>query len=401
MSKPTITRYQPHKTVIGDNTSAKSRILNRLRRWRMLGIVILVALLTALLLAVLRPGGSKVTLHPDNAEHNGAMAVTQILQQQGVSVHETGAIGDAVANADANTTVFVYDSYFIAPESYKEILDRGANLVITKPSFDTTHELNLGLTTGSHDWDQDPHELVPAQCEAPSAVNANEVPAGATGFTLDDGYQTELCFTVDGLGAYAASEDGRVHLFAEDLPFMNSNLTIGGNAALTLGALGAKENLIWVIPSMSENDLGDPEAPTMLDFLPPWFDAVFLLAVFTALFLALWRGRRMGPLVTEPLPVEVRGAEATVGLGRMYRRGDEVAHAASALRAGTALRCAQRLGIAPTASGEAIASAIAHATNRTYEDIAGLLLGAAVQNENDLIALAQMLDHLESEVHAS
>ena len=39
------------------------------------------------------------------------------------------------------------------------------------------------------------------------------------------------------------------------------------------------------------------------------------------LLLALWRARRLGPVVAEPLPVVVRAAETVEGRARLYRRG--------------------------------------------------------------------------------
>ena len=58
----------------------------------------------------------------------------------------------------------------------------------------------------------------------------------------------------------------------------------------------------------------------------------------------LWRGRRLGPLVVEPLPVVVKAVESTQGRGRLYRRVRDRAHAAEILRAATARRLAARLG---------------------------------------------------------
>ena len=45
----------------------------------------------------------------------------------------------------------------------------------------------------------------------------------------------------------------------------------------------------------------------------------------------LWRGRRLGPLVVEPLPVVVKAVESTQGRGRLYRRVRDRAHAAGIL----------------------------------------------------------------------
>ncbi len=57
----------------------------------------------------------------------------------------------------------------------------------------------------------------------------------------------------------------------------------------------------------------------------------------------LWRGRRLGPLATEPLPVVVKAIETTRSRGRLYRKSGDRAHAADALRSATRARAATRL----------------------------------------------------------
>lgn len=402
MSSPVVTHHTPQKTVIGDNTTGLSRLKVRVAKWRTLAILIVSVLVFGFLISVIRPGGSTVPMHPNNAEPGGAMAVTQILKNHGVKIRQTGSASQAASWANSNTTVFIYDTFVVDSQLYKNMLDRGANLVIVEPTSNTINELDIPITSATQKHGNDAYDLVPANCESEHAQAANQVWGGTSGFELTDGSDATLCFSRDEVGPYAESADGRVSLFAKPTFFTNENLAVGGHAALTLRALGQRENVVWLIPSLSQNSaFDDDEEVSMFDFLPPWFNAVFILFVFAALTIAIWRGRRMGRLVTEPLPVVVRGAESTVGLGNMYRRSAAVSHAGDALRAGTALRCAQRLGVAPTASGKEVTSAIAHAINRPYEEVAALLLGGSPRTETDLIDLAQQLDRLESEVHSS
>ncbi len=400
MSNPTITTHRPQKTVIGDGTTGRSRFQARLRRWRALIIILISILVIGAITILIRPAGNSIPLHPDNAEENGGMALATILQEQGVSVDVTSSVSEAAQRADSNTTVLAYDAHFVGSYIYDDVIDAGANLVLVDPDYSTLGHLTSGLKRAQHESGHDSRQLVPADCPDPHAQAAGSIQAGSSGFSRDSDSPADVCFVTDEVGPYASAAGGQIRLFAEAGPLTNKELATAGNAALTLRALGEKERVIWVIPSLTQAGV-ETEETSMMDFLPPWFDTVIVLGVAVTVFLALWRGRRMGRLVTEPLPVEVRAAETTIGLGRMYRRSNEIDHAARALRAGTALRCAQRLGVSPTASGTAVASAIAHAINRPFEEVAGLLLGPEPRTENQLINLAQMLDHLESEVHAS
>jgi hypothetical protein len=193
--------------------------------------------------------------------------------------------------------------------------------------------------------------------------------------------------------------DRRVAALAEPSVLTNALLADGGNAALALRLLGRQDRLVWYVPSF--DDIGSTEAsgPALGDLLPPWAGPLALQALVVTLVAALWRGRRLGRLVTEPLPVTVQAAEATRGRGRLYRRSRSYGHAAASLRAGTASRSTARLGLPRSAGALAVIDAIAHATGRPTETVAALLYGPPPTDDAGLTELARRLDDLESEVH--
>ena len=65
---------------------------------------------------------------------------------------------------------------------------------------------------------------------------------------------------------------------------------------------------------------------------------ILLLLVFLAA--AFWRGRRLGPLVVENLPVVVRASETMEGRARLYQKSSARLHALDALRIGAIQRLA-------------------------------------------------------------
>src|SRR4029079_9085813 len=95
------------------------------------------------------------------------------------------------------------------------------------------------------------------------------------------------------------------------------------------------------------------------ELLPPVVPILALQRLLVVVVTAIWRGRRLGRLVTEKLPVVVRAGETTRGRGRLYRRGRSHGHAAAALRAGTAARSAARLGLPRSAGAPVVVDAIA------------------------------------------
>ncbi len=91
--------------------------------------------------------------------------------------------------------------------------------------------------------------------------------------------------------------------------------------------------VVWLLPGA---DAEGPGPPSVWSIFPPWIGrAVWQLALI-GLLVAFWRGRRLGPVVSEPLPVVVRAAEVVEGHGRLYLRAAARDRAAAALRAGTA-----------------------------------------------------------------
>ena len=197
-----------------------------------------------------------------------------------------------------------------------------------------------------------------------------------------------------------AESDGRRIVALSDMaPLTNQHLAEQGNAALVLRALGRHERLVWYIPSLDDVGTGGETEAAPAQLLPPVVPLLALQLLLVVAVVALWRGRRLGRLVTENLPVVVRAGETTRGRGRLYRRGRSYGHAAAALRAGTAARSAGRLGLPRSAPAPLVVDAIARAAGRRPADVEALLYGPPPTDDRGLARLARDLDHLESEVH--
>src|SRR5699024_6864925 len=151
----------------------------------------------------------------------------------------------------------------------------------------------------------------------------------------------------------------------------------------------------WYVPDPADTfGLAEQAGPPTL---VPTVVAVQVLIALLAF--AFWRGRRLGRVVVEPLPVIVRATETTRGRGRLHRRAGAYAHAGAALRAGTIARVAAGVGLPRSADGPAVVDALARATARPPEQIDSLLYGPPPADDAALLALTQALDTLESEVH--
>jgi len=196
--------------------------------------------------------------------------------------------------------------------------------------------------------------------------------------------------------AQVAVGGGRtVTLLGSGSVFTNARLARAGNAALGLNLLGGHQRLVWYVAS---TELAPGGSQSLDDLLPEWVGVVVLQLVVVVLLAALWRGRRLGPVVAEPLPVVVRAAEATEGRARLYRRGGARDRAGELLRAASRNRLRPLVGASQTTGRDELVALVAVRSARSTSEVAGLLYGAAPRDDAGLVRLADELDALERTV---
>ncbi|MFC8191153.1 DUF4350 domain-containing protein [Cellulomonas sp. NPDC057328] len=386
--------------VLGDGTTGRTRAAGRWQRLRPWLVVAAVVVLGVLVLLLPAPPSSTTPGAPDNAGAGGARALAQVLGRQGVEVEYVRTTSAAEAAAARGGTVLVIGDVWLLPEQVERLAALDNDLVLV----DAEWALSLvapDLTTGG---DVSPRGVRTAACDDPDAVAAGTVTAA--GSVEDTTGGATVCFPPAGgpatEGAYVVLEqDGRRVTALSDLtPLTNDAIADEGNAALALRALGRHDHLVWYVPSLDDAGAARPdESGASLTDLVPWVRPVTLWLLLVLAVVVLWRARRLGPVVAEPLPVVVRSAEATRGRGRLYRRGRAHGHAAAALRAGTATRTAHRLGLPRSTPAPALVDAVARASGRPSDHVEQLLYGPPPTDDAGLQRLADDLHHLESEVH--
>lgn len=387
--------------VVGDGTTARSRASRRWSGARLPVLIALVVLLTAVGIPLLQGRTSSTPLAPDNPGPSGTRALAHVLGDQGVDVRYVRSSTEVADRAGPGTTLVVASSDGLTPGAVDTVLGTGADLVLLAP--------DAALLERATDGAVEPAGLEPtvgvaraAVCTDPDATAAGSLTSSGEGLRAPD-----VCFPFTGdqaAGAYAVHEraDGVRVVIVDDATFTtNGAITSGGNAALALRVLGRHADAVWYLPVPEVTSIPGEPAPRggVLSLLPRASGAVGLAALLTVVMAAWWRGRRLGPVVAEDLPVVVPAAEATRGRGRLYRRGRAHGHAGAALRAGAAERMAARLGITRAAQPGALVEAVARATGRPAPDVSGLLYGPPPQDDQQLLTLTAQLDQLESEVY--
>jgi hypothetical protein len=212
-----------------------------------------------------------------------------------------------------------------------------------------------------------------------------------------DAYRAKGCFRSP-VGVLVAEPRAGLTVLGAPEVLSNDQVLDGDNAAVALRLLGQRQRLVWYVPSLA--DLGGSDSVSVGSLLPDWLRPALWLLLATAVVTIAWRGRRLGPLTREPLPVTVKAVETTRNLGRLYRRSGDRRHAAETLRSAARTRLAERLRLPRQVDAERLVADVAQRTGRPHAEIDALVGPASRPPSDDkaLAALAQQLGELDREV---
>ena len=365
------------------------------RRHRAAWVIGGVAVVAAVL-SVLAGGGDTGTttpLDPANPGPEGARAVARVLEGDGVDVTVArGAeeLEDLVLDGDA--TVVVTSAENLAESTVRRLRDHvgGRRLVVVEPPPLVVEELDGSVQPSS----LPEAGRVEADCSHPLLRDLSLQVDHATGFRGGAAH----CFPVDGSYFYTETDDGVALLGAGQI-LTNDQVTRADNAAAALRLLGQSRSLVWYVADLSDQTAGD--SVSLRSLLPPWILPGLWVGLLALVLLVVWRGRRLGPLVTEPLPVVVRAIESTRGRGQLYRRANDRRHAADALRRQATGRLAARLHMPRSVAGdpELVATEVSRISGRPVQEIRDLLDGRTTPgSDQDLVRLARQLAEIEEQV---
>ncbi|GGO97321.1 DUF4350 domain-containing protein [Wenjunlia tyrosinilytica] len=356
--------------------------------------------------AAFRSGEHHGRLDPRSPDRYGSRAVAQLLLQRGVHVDVVTSAADAAAKAGPDTTVLVTAPDLLPPPQLSALHDAtagsGGRTVLLEPG---PASLSVLAPAAQAIAPADVRARAPG-CRLPEAERAGKAELGGIAYeTAAPG--ADSCYRSGGHPSLvrlpdSAGKGDTVVLGAPDALY-NRRLDKQGNASLALQLLGRHPRLVWYLPSLSDNSVGAARQRGFLDLVPGgWIWGGLQLAVAVAVA-ALWRARRLGPVVAEPLPVTVRAAEATEGRARLYRRGNARPRAAEALRRAARARLAPLVGVPPTRAHdtEALVAAVAAHSGTPGPEVRSLLYGPAPGDDAALIRLADRLDHLERQVRTT
>ena len=320
--------------------------------------------------------------------------MARVLDDQGVEVDVVRSADDLEeAGVDGSATVVVTSSEQLGGSTVGRLLadTRGARLVLVDPGPELLWLLDRPGGGGSVPTG-DP---VPADCDDP-LLSGLRIEVDDARAMPGDG-----CFGDSVVTGPRPDGDGDLVLVGAPDLLTNDQVLRADNAAVALRALGQSDRLVWYVASY--DDLVADDGVDVYSLLPDWLAPGFGLVVLATLALLLWRGRRLGPLSVEPLPVAVKAIETTRSRGRLYRRSGDRAHAAAVLRTAARARLRARMRLGPGTDDQTLVRDVARHVGRSEAEVADLLAGHGREpaTDRDLITLANALAALEEEVRRS
>jgi hypothetical protein len=392
----------PEATPPSTSASPTARQLWTRTRGVVLALVVLLA--AAVAIAAVRSDAQGGSLDPRSADPSGSRAVAELLADRGVSTRVVTTLEEAGAAAGSDTTLVVARPDLLTDRQqdrlHSAFTNSGGRTLLVAPSAPSVGTLAPGVEADpAPSFDS---TLSPG-CALPAARRAGNAQTGGIRYTTS-APDADACYPSDGLPTLvrvpAAEGNGdTVVLGAPDI-LQNEHLDKQGNASLALQLLGSRPHLVWYLPSLSDDSATDAGDRSFFDLMPSGWLWGTLQLFIAALLAALWRARRLGPLVPEKLPVAIRASETVEGRARLYRKSNARDRAAAALRSTTRTRLAPLVGVSPAQAHapEALLPALSAQLRREGQALHSLLFGPPPRDDAALISLADQLDALEREV---
>ncbi|QDN78443.1 DUF4350 domain-containing protein [Streptomyces sp. S1A1-7] len=389
------------------STSASPTARQVWTRTRGIVLAVVILLAAAVAIAAIRSGAQHGRLDPRSADPYGSRATAELLGDRGVSTRVVTTLDEARSAAGADTTLLVAAPDLLTDHQQVGLRaatkNSGGRTILIAPDSPSLGTLAPGVTA-------DPaisfRSTLSPSCDLPAARRAGSADTGGIRYSTS-APGADVCYPSDGLPTLlripAATGNGdTVVLGAPDILY-NNRLDKQGNASLALQLLGSRPHLVWYLPSLSDTSATDAGKKTFLDLLPSgWLWGTLQLFIAAGLA-ALWRARRLGPLVPERLPVAIRASETVEGRARLYRKANARDRAATALRSTTRTRLAPLIGVSPAQAHapEALLPALSARLAGDGQALHALLFGPPPSDDAALISLADQLDALEREVRRS
>lgn len=373
------------------------------RRWRLPLVLVALILLSAVAIAILQPAPkTNDYLDPAGTGSAGTHALTDILAARGHQVISTYSPSAALAAAGSSGATMIITSPDLLTVAQLTLLSRtAADIVLVDPDQAALTVLSPGITIADRPVTTKP--LLPG-CHLTAALLAGNAQVGGLTFVTSQAPAGAVgCYPAGGHPSLVRySGTGKVvTVLGSGTPLSNGFLARDGNAALALNLLTTSHRIVWLTPeppqAVTASSGRGSSAPPLI---PLAAYLVVLQLAIAVLLAAVWRARRLGPLVPEQLPVVVRASETVEGHARLYQSRRARDRAAAVMREAVLARVLPAVGLSRAAPQDAVTEALAGRSRLSQSAIATIVFGPPPASDTELAALVRDLDELEREVRS-
>lgn len=365
----------------------------RTGRWVVLALVVITAFAAiSAWLTTPRIGGR---MDPQATSPLGGHALVTLIRQRGVEVVVADTVDEVERAARPDTLLLIAETHNVRGDALLQRLAAvpGDRLVVA-PTPAARETLAPGVRLSSLGMPDEQPDCTLREANRAGAVRLD----GSAVYEPVDGPggPDPLTRCYGGALVRYTDADRTVTVVGTSDFLTNGGLLKAGNAALAMNLTGTQERMVWFAPQRIQ---GDPRAgATITDLIPDAFFWVVLQLGLVVGLLALWQGRRLGPLVAERLPVVVRASETVEGRARLYRATRAREQAGAALRDAALHRMTPRLGLGAHASPATVAAAAARRCHADDQTVHRVLFGPPPATDAELFDLAHALDDIERQV---
>lgn len=399
-------------------------------------LVVVIAIVVLLNMTLQQESDGRFLSIESNAP-NGAGALATVLQEQGVEVidvHEQAQL----QQVSQHSTVVITNPNAIESEDIETLLKSGAQILILVDEYayylpmwgieaitvKTTDPANGTFTASGSDADDEFNspfrsaqenflrqyadgKKLTSQCNLAAAEKAKSIAPVENvfrGYTLDLGETRAdaVCFPLarnDGeLDAALIHAPNKPNVLAFSAPviFTNTFLARDGNAAFALNLLGKYQQVYWVENYYTPFDDAQMQLGES-DGLPKWISILAVALLCSGGWLVLYRARRFGKLVPEPMPVVVPSGESDLGRAQLYAHGQDYAYLGRILRNHFLEKFAHQEIVDPSQTENMIAS-LHLRSKRSPAELTDVLFAREIRTKSDLVKLQEELEALAKEL---
>lgn len=367
---------------------------------RTVGWVLVVCVALALVAIASLDHKSNVPFDPDGTGPTGTKALVELVNSFGGEVQ----VPTSFPPADADIAVMFED--VVPPERIESVrrwVRDGHTLVIAEPSSELAPLAEPARDTFNEPPDQGMHR---AQCDITALDNVNDITPGRSPYMFRVTPGMASCFS-NGQHAFAvltAMGNGQIVSLADPAPLVNDGLDQRDDAVLATSLLvphqGARLAIVGpkAFGGFVSGGPGGGPSGSLSELLTAGPGLLLLELLVGGVVYALYRGRRVGKPVLEPLPVVIAGSELVGAVGNLLQRAGNPSNAGALLRADLRRELCQRTGLPPRSTPEIIAETLTQRFGLDRALTLAVLVDRPLADERSLVVLASEVDLLREAV---